>query len=100
MKPEYKEILNAIRLPGKLLGEQAAILLGFRTHDIPVLVAGGLLTPLGNPTSPSCVKYFEAADIVAKAADRKWLHRATAHVYRHWHAANVRRRKGPVTNPQ
>ncbi len=99
MKPEHLEILNARRMPGKLLVEQVAALLGFQEHDIPVLVAGGLLAPLGNPTAQSCTKYFHAPDIAAKAADRKWMHRATSHIYRHWQGANARRHKNQPTAP-
>ena len=32
-----KLLLTALRLPGRLNAEQAAVLLGFPTHDIPVL---------------------------------------------------------------
>jgi hypothetical protein len=77
MNPNHLELLNFARLPGKLLGEQAAVLIGCQPHDIPVLVAAGLLAPLGNP-SLTCVKYFSAPDIVAKSSDHKWLHKASS----------------------
>jgi hypothetical protein len=37
--------------------EEAAVFLGLCSHDIPILVAHGLLKPLGNPVQSS-VKYF------------------------------------------
>ena len=97
MKPEHFELLMARRLPGKLVGEQAAVLLGCQPHDIPVLVAAKHLTPLGNPAT-CCVKYFAAADVVAKAADHKWLHRATACIYRHWRLNHLNRNNKPQDN--
>jgi hypothetical protein len=37
--------------------EETAKFLGMSPHDIPILVANGLLKPLGNP-GQSTVKYF------------------------------------------
>jgi len=52
------------------------MVLGFQPHDIPVLVKGGLLKPLGGGTKNS-VKYFAAVEIGSFRIDRKWLDRAT-----------------------
>jgi hypothetical protein len=52
-------LLNCRRLPGRLNTTEAAVLLGFQEHDIPVLIAGKLLTPLGRP-APNAPKYFAA----------------------------------------
>jgi hypothetical protein len=85
------EILAWPRLPGRLKAEEASVILGFNSHDIPVLVAIGLLKPLGNP-SPNAVKYFASQDIQALAGDTKWLHKATKATYDYWAGQNKKRR--------
>lgn len=64
------------KIPGRLTAEQAAGILGFSTHDIPVLVRNGMLTPLGKPTQRS-TKYFAAIEIFRCLKDKKWLSKAT-----------------------
>src|SRR5690242_12830171 len=56
------ELMLSRRLPARLTAEQAAILLGFAAHEIPMLVTAKLLKPLGKP-SQSAVKYFATVDI-------------------------------------
>jgi hypothetical protein len=85
------EILAWPRLPGRLKAEEAAVILGFTSHDIPVLVAERLLKPLGNPAH-NAVKYFASQDIQALAGDTEWLHRATKATYAHWAGQNKKRR--------
>jgi hypothetical protein len=99
VNPEDFQILNVRRLPAKIVTKPTAVLLGFQDHDIPVLVAEGLLIPVGNPTA-SCIKYFATSDVLTKSADRKWIHRATSCVYRHWRTNNLRRRKNQPSQPQ
>lgn len=76
---------------GRLLVEQAAGVLGFKRHDIPILVKASLLQPLGNPARHS-VKYFAAAELVTLAGDTEWLGRATKAVYTYWRKQNKKRR--------
>jgi hypothetical protein len=76
------------------MAEQAASLLGFMAHDIPILVKEGLLRPLGNPPG-NAVKYFAASEIVQHADDQNWLSRATKALYAHWKSANASRRGKP-----
>jgi hypothetical protein len=45
---ERKEFLSVLQLPARVMAEEAAWLLGFAPHDIPVLVMAGLLKPLGD----------------------------------------------------
>ena len=85
------EILAWPRLPGRLKAEEAAVILGFNSHDMPVLVAERLLKPLGNPAH-NAVKYFASADIESCARNPEWLHRATKAVYAHWAGQNKKRR--------
>ena len=60
-----------------------AKLLGFAEHDIPVLVAAGRLTPLGDP-APNAPKWFAAVEVIGLATDRDWLHKATKEIAKHW----------------
>ena len=98
MHPEQQKFLSLVLVPARLNLEQAAWLLGFQAHDIPVLVANGLLKPLGTPP-PNGVKYFAAGDLELLKADRKWLARATDALHRHWRDKNSRKSK-PPQSPQ
>ena len=73
--------LTATRLPGRLVSEDAAALLGFKAHDIPALVYAGLLKPLGGGPR-NCVKYFATRTILALAEDERWLAKASLAVLR------------------
>ncbi len=66
-----------------------AWVLNCQTHDVPVLVAGHLLKPLGNP-APNSVKYFAAAEVLELAKDLAWLAKVTNAVGQHWKAKNLR----------
>lgn len=75
------ELLNLRRLPARLNAEEAAILLGFKVHDLPLLVRASLLRPLASGPR-NCVKYFSSAVLERLARDEKWLDRATKAVLR------------------
>ena len=49
MNQEMERFLNLVNLPARATAEQAAGLLGFAPHEIPILTARGLLKPLGHP---------------------------------------------------
>ncbi|WP_404420535.1 hypothetical protein [Nibricoccus sp. IMCC34717] len=49
-------------LPARLLAEEVAWVLNCQAHDVPVLVAAGLLKPLGKPEANS-VKYFATLEV-------------------------------------
>ena len=91
------DILSQYRLPAKLNAEQAAALLGFAAHDIPILVANKFMLPLGKPPQ-NCVKWFATMDIEALMSDRKWLDQATKAITQHWQGKNALRRR--LTNEQ
>jgi hypothetical protein len=55
------------------------------------LVASGELKPLGSPAD-NATKYFWIADLAEKAADRRWLDKATKLVSRHWKDKRGRRK--------
>lgn len=75
------ELLNLRRLPARLNAEETAILLGFKLHDIPLLVKAGLLKPLASGPR-NCVKYFSSVSVERSARDEKWLDKATKTVLR------------------
>ena len=62
MQPEKERFLNLKSLPARLTTEHAAWILGFAAHEIPILVAKGLLRPLGHPAHNG-QKYFLAATL-------------------------------------
>ena len=82
-----RSLLTMPRLPARLDMEQAALLLGFGVHDIPVLIKARLLKPLGSP-APNGMKWFSAAELEDFAKDRAWLDRATKAVQAHWKGRN------------
>ena len=77
---EPKSILQLSRLPARLNAPQTAEVLGFLEHDIPVLIAAGLLKPLGRP-APNANKWFATKEILDLAEDLNWLSRATRAIY-------------------
>lgn len=79
--------------------QQAALLLGFAVHDIPVLIKARLLKPLGSP-APNGAKWFSAAELETFAQDRSWLDKATKAVQANWRGRNRERNHAaiPVAN--
>ena len=75
------------RLPARLTAEEAAWVLNYQPHDVPVLVVARLLKPLGNP-QPNSVKYFATGEVLELAEDRNWLAKVTNAVSQHWQAKN------------
>lgn len=90
MNSEQSEFLSWKIAPARLDTRQAAWFLGFRIHEIPILVASGLLRPLGHPARNS-TKYFATGVLEALRRDEKWLARATDAVLGHWRQRNGRR---------
>jgi hypothetical protein len=86
---------NIVR-PGRLVAEEVAKLLGFKRHDIPILVRARLLKPLGNP-SRNAVKYYATVEIEKLAADPVWLGRATRAVNKYWASQNQKRQGQKAT---
>jgi len=58
-----KSVLDRLRLPARLDSAQAAELLGFQEHDVPVLVRAKLLHYLGKDLSPNSRKFFSSAEL-------------------------------------
>ena len=92
MDLDLKTLKSLVGLPARLNVEQAAVVLGFQPHDIPILVACGLLSPLGRrDRGKNTTKYFAWVDIDQRRTDAKWLSKATEAVQTRW----VRRRAVP-----
>lgn len=87
MDPEQKQLLTLSLLPARLNVEQTAHFLAFQKHDIRVLVAAGLLRPLGRP-KPNSTKYFATVELEALRRDIKWLAKATDAVQSRWRRKN------------
>jgi len=84
--------------PARLTAEEAAWVLNCQPHDVPILVMGRLLKPLGNP-SPNSVKYFSTMDVLELAKDRTWLAKVTNAVSQHWKQKNLRKKScSPVVS--
>src|SRR4051812_43033338 len=79
----------------RLSAPEAAKILGFAEHDIPVLIQKKLLTPLGKPVS-NAVKYFSWRQVVTRANDEEWLASATLVIYKYWQGKNARKWLGRV----
>ena len=94
-KSRYAELLNLRRLPARLQTEEVAACLGFKPHDIPILVREGLLKPLASGPR-NCVKYFSATVIEGLARDDRWLDRATKAVLRR---RPTKSRPGDIEHP-
>jgi hypothetical protein len=93
MNTERKDFLSVMRLPpARLDVQETAWYLGFAAHDVPVLVAAGLLKPLGHPP-PNGVKYFAAATLTQLRDDPQWLARASDAIVRHWQSKNAAKSK-------
>ena len=86
------QFLNLSRLPGRLNVQESAWLLGFKAHDIPVLVCHRLLQPMGNP-SQNGEKYYSATQLERLSKDFGWLDLATATLIGYWRAKNESRSK-------
>ena len=87
VNPERREFLNLKTTPARLNLEEAAWLLGFAMHDIPVLVKSGLLKPLGRPPRHG-TKYFASAEIAQLRENLKWLAKASDAIVDHWRRKN------------
>jgi hypothetical protein len=91
---ERERFLNMRHFPARMTIEEVAAFFRMSPHDIPVLVANGLLKPLGDPVQSS-VKYFATVVLQELAQNVEWLHQATAALQGHWAMKNARRSGNP-----
>ena len=93
--PQQTEFLSWKTIPARLDATQAAWFLGFDPHEVPMLVAAGLLKPLGHPARNS-TKFFATDVLEQLRKDEKWLARACDAIASHWRKRNAR--KGSATS--
>ena len=91
MHQDIEKFLNLKAPPGRLTKEQAAWFLGFTPDEITILMASGLLKPLGHPAYNG-QKYFLAAALEDLRRDEKWFNKASEAIVEYWRYKN--RRKG------
>jgi len=99
MQQEMERFLNLKTPPERLTAEQAAWMLGFSPHEIPILVAKNLLKPLGH-TAPNSPKHFLAATLEDLRRDEKWHSKAADAVMEYWRYKNGRRQNAPAARLQ
>lgn len=90
MKQEKKDFLALPVPPARLTMTETSWLLGFTEQDITVLVAVGLLKPLGHPPQ-SGSKYFASADLQALRDNTRWLAKASDAIVNYWKEKNAGR---------
>ena len=87
MSQDKKDLLNLRRLPARLTVEEAALVLGCRSYDIPVLEQAGLLKPLAR-SEKNHARPYAAVDVEALARDPKSLSKAEQLWRKRWHNRN------------
>jgi DNA-binding transcriptional MerR regulator len=90
MNPDIERLLNLRNPPQRLTAAEAAGRLGLSPHEIRILVARGLLKPLGHP-APNGPKYFLTALLDDLKRDEKWHGRATDALQEYWRHKNARK---------
>ena len=97
MQQEMESFLNLNTPPGRLTAEQTAWLLGFSSHEIPILVSKGLLKPLGHPAYNG-QKYFLTATLQELLRDDKWFNKASDAIVEYWRYKNGRKNQDVAVN--
>jgi hypothetical protein len=90
MDQEREKFLNLREKPARVTVEEAAWILRCAMHDIPILVANGLLKPLGHPVD-NATKFFAYDTLQELKHDLKWLARVTDAISEHWKLKNARK---------
>src|SRR2546430_13521638 len=91
MHGNKESFLNLHTPPARLNANEAAWYLGFKPHEVSMLVAAGLLTPLGRPAR-SRAKFFAAETLQQLPRDEEWLARATDAIATPWRRRNAVKR--------
>lgn len=89
---QQTEFLSWKVVPARLDATQTAWFLGFNPHEIPLLIAAGLLKPLGHPARNGA-KFFATEILEQLRRDEKWLARASDAISAHWRKCNARKQK-------
>jgi hypothetical protein len=94
MNPDLERFLNLRHLPASISAEQAAGYLGISPHEIPILVAKGLIKPLGHP-APNGPKHFLTATLKDLDRDEKWHGKVRDALQEYWRHKNARKQDAP-----
>lgn len=97
MKEEVRHFLNLNEKPARLTREQTAWKLGFTPDEITILIAKGLLKPLGHPAHNG-QKYFLKATLDDLRRDEKWFAKASDAVCEYWRYKNGRKGQDTSTD--
>jgi hypothetical protein len=82
-KAEEKwKFLQLLHLPGRLTTEEAGWLLGFSEAEISILIAKGLLEPLGAP-KPNSKKMLATCLLLQAKDNPKLLHKCTIIIHKY-----------------
>ena len=98
MNQDLERFLNLRNAPQRLSAAEAADRLGFSPHEIPILVAKGLLKPLGHPAANG-PKHFLTAALDDLRRDEKWHHKAADALQEYWRLRNGRKQGQPDARP-
>jgi hypothetical protein len=90
MNSQQEQFLNLKTHPARMKVEEAGWYLGFSPHEIPILMAEGLLKPLGRPPATG-VKYFSTVTLEELRRDVKWLARASDCIVQYWKSRNEKK---------
>jgi hypothetical protein len=90
MNPDMERFLNLKTHPERLSAEQAAWMLGYSPHEIPMLIAKNLLKPLGHP-SHNGPKHFLTSALEDLRRDEKWHGKAVDAVMEYWRTKNEKK---------
>jgi hypothetical protein len=91
MNAQQEQFLNLRTFPARIRVEEAALLLGFSVHEMPILAAHGLIKPLGHPPITG-VKYFSVTLLEELRKDEKWLAKASDCIVQYWKDVNLSRK--------
>lgn len=92
MRSQQLQFLNLRHLPARLTTEETDWFLGFKAHQISILVGAGLLKPLGHP-APNSVKYFAITVLCELKQDVNWQSRSSNEIMQFWQKKNQKREK-------
>lgn len=84
------EFLNLAEKPYRLTMEQTAWKLGFPPHEISILIAKGLLKPLGHPAHNG-QKFFLSSVLEELRRDERWFSKASDAIAEYWRRKNSRK---------
>ena len=90
MQQDIERFLNLKDRPGRFSKEEAGWFLGFNAEEITILLAKGLLKPLGHPAHNGR-KYFMAKALEDLRRDEKWYSKACDAVVEYWRHKNGRK---------